>query len=283
MGTLFIIGNGFDLHYGLPTRTVDFRNYLKKEKIHNDLKKASEVFSEYGVCWSEFEECLSRIDLHQIEESQLSSPDYAADHEYERDDTIFNMRYHLSSLICAINNALKNMVRNADSIELNKALSFSKDDAIISFNYTTTIERVAFKLPQRHIFYIHGCMRDEDELVYGYSKENGDYDFDKFSHPDDGDYYLEKQLEEMKIFYSKLKKKPKIDELRHFLLLSKEIDKVEVWGHSLGQSDLIYFEEINNLINPLVWKISYYDEDDKVLTNAKSLSFQDKIEWRCWR
>ncbi len=283
MGKLFIIGNGFDLHYGLPTRTADFLNYLKKEKVYNDFGNATEIFLEYGVYWCDFEECLSRIRFDRIESKQLATPDYTADHEYERDDTILDMKYHLSSLRCAIDHAMRSMVRNADSIELRKELSFSKDDAIISFNYTTTIERVSYKLPLAHILYIHGCVRDEYEFVYGYSKENSDYDFDKFSHPDDGDYYLEKQLEEMKIFYSKLKKKPKIDELRHFLLLSKEIDKVEVWGHSLGKSDLIYFEEINNLINPLVWKISYYDEDDKVLTNAKSLSFQDKIEWRCWR
>lgn len=31
MKKLFIIGNGFDISHGLPTRYCDFQTYLKKE------------------------------------------------------------------------------------------------------------------------------------------------------------------------------------------------------------------------------------------------------------
>ena len=171
MGKLYIIGNGFDLHYGLKTKPSDFIQFLKKESVYNSLNNAFEELKELNVLWSNFEEDISYIDFDRIEEEHLSSPDYSSDHESDRDGGIFEIECFLNSIYDAIFAALRQMVKQADSTYLTKDFHLNDEDAIISFNYTTTIERVAFDLPIKPIFYIHGCvefistLNDIDEII----------------------------------------------------------------------------------------------------------------------
>lgn len=76
MSTVYVIGNGFDLHHGLPTGTADFINYLKREHVYNEVIDAFSVFSSYAVDWNEYEEALSDINLEEIEEQNVMAPDY---------------------------------------------------------------------------------------------------------------------------------------------------------------------------------------------------------------
>ena len=282
MAKLYIMGNGFDLHYGLKTRTDDFLDYLKQERVYNEIDDAVEVFAGYGVKWSNFEEDIAYIDFNEIEENQLEYPDYLSDHESDRDGCIFNMREYLNSLYAAIHNALRKMVYKADTTELAKDMEFSLEDAIICFNYTSTIEKVAKVLPLIPIFYIHGCAYKNEELILGYKEAQTDYRFDKYSSPEDGDYYVESQLEEMRRFYYSLKKKRKDCELLVFIENLKNIDEVVVLGHSIGSVDAPYFELINQRLNPRVWNISYYDDNDDSISNANQLSFSQKINLFKW-
>lgn len=77
MKRLFIIGNGFDIAHGLPTRYLDFREFLEKndfsffERVfeiykysfrrkihpvtHEILNLNNEVKDEYGLLWQDFE------------------------------------------------------------------------------------------------------------------------------------------------------------------------------------------------------------------------------------
>ena len=75
MATLFIFGNGFDIHYNLPTRTSDFIKCLRKETVYGAIKDAAAVFEDYDVLWSNFEEDIADINLDEIEEEHLSYPD----------------------------------------------------------------------------------------------------------------------------------------------------------------------------------------------------------------
>lgn len=52
---LFIIGNGFDLHFGLPTTVDRYIEILTDFKLHNG-ENVIEVYSNYGVDWNQFEE-----------------------------------------------------------------------------------------------------------------------------------------------------------------------------------------------------------------------------------
>ena len=84
MGTLFVIGNGFDLHFGLKTKTADFEDFLSEQRIEGEMDNALEILNTYGVDWSEYEQSLADMNLDIIEQENLSFPDYMSDRESDR-------------------------------------------------------------------------------------------------------------------------------------------------------------------------------------------------------
>ena len=115
MGTLYIIGNGFDLNFNLKTRTEHFSEYLKHQSVYNEVGNALDVLDCYGVDWHEYEQSLNDIDLDEIEFQNEIQPDYLSDRESDRDGGILNMQMYVDSLSNAINTALEQMVENANN------------------------------------------------------------------------------------------------------------------------------------------------------------------------
>lgn len=146
MGTLYIIGNGVDLHFKLKTRTNHFVEYLKTQPVYNEVGNAFEVLGCYGVDWYEYEQSLNDIDLDEIQFQNEIQPDYLSDRESDRDDGILNMQMYVDSLREAIESALIQMViaANNDIFALSRYYQppqlFKAEDAILTFNYTSTIE-----------------------------------------------------------------------------------------------------------------------------------------------
>lgn len=175
---LFIIGNGFDLFFNLPTSTNDFVNQLE-QKTFDCFESAKEAYLHYGVDWSTFEEGLASIDLEIISEEIVEGPDYMSDHERDRDCVIWTVEDYTSKLLQVRKEALKNMVQMAeDEIETLSTI-FCPDffdstvDEIISFNYTSTIESL-FNY-SKPVFHIHGFYKDNDCLLLGFGNESEDF------------------------------------------------------------------------------------------------------------
>ncbi|MBO5470778.1 MAG: hypothetical protein J6A03_13715 [Lachnospiraceae bacterium] len=40
---LYVIGNGFDCMYELPTRVLDFERYLSEKQVYNEIDDAKEI------------------------------------------------------------------------------------------------------------------------------------------------------------------------------------------------------------------------------------------------
>ena len=92
MGTLYIIGNGFDLHFKLKTRPEHFEKYLETQPVYNERSNAFEVLNCYGVDWHEYEQSLNDIALDDIAFQNEIQPDYLSDRESDRDCGILNMQ-----------------------------------------------------------------------------------------------------------------------------------------------------------------------------------------------
>lgn len=287
MGTLYIVGNGLDLHFKLKTETEDFEAILETKYIYNEIENAFEVLKCYGITdWSDYEETLTHIDLEAIESEHLTSPDYLSDHESDRDGTITNMSEFLESMSAAIMESLEDMVSRVDEETEErdplKAQPFfcTPDDAILSFNYTSTIENW-FDVPSDvFIWHIHGCLARKEPLTFGYGVPTNDY---AVEFTEDGDFYLDEQRMAILRFYQGWKKKLKLDKLKSFL---KEhcgtIDKICVYGHSLGMVDSAYMEQIEQILHPTEWDIWYHGSNDKALINAKEYSFFEKMHFFEW-
>lgn len=285
MGALYVIGNGFDLHFGLATRTCDFFEYLEEQSIFDEVENALEVLHCYGVDWHEYEQSLNDIDLDEIENQNEIYPDYLSDHESDRDDGITNMQMYVDSISDAICSALNQMVLNANekAEELrgdyyNETL-FKAGDAILSFNYTSTIEYL-FHVPKAvPIFHIHGKYEQGDSLIFGYRKNSKSYSHAWYSQDDDFDYYIGQQREIVYDFYQSWEKKLQINSLDAFLNQCHRVNQIIVLGHSMSAVDSEYMEQIEKIIAPDTWKISIYQQDDIDRIRGQNYSFENKIEY----
>ena len=272
---LYIIGNGFDLHYGLHTGVDTFKRILASKYIEYLNMNALDSFGLYGVHWGEFEQSLAGMNLEAIKNVVLSYPDYLSDRESDREDCIYNTNFHVTQLHEAVDNSLTDMIQNADSelnyIDPNKTDIIPLSGPIISFNYTNTIEAL---YGISDIFHIHGLYGEDENLIFGYKDIN-----EKTILPDlEEDYYVTTQINDINEFYYSYKKEIQLNRLNLFLQEIGTIDIVCVYGHSMSPVDSVYFELIDQVLNPAIWKVSCYNCDDPVICNCKLYSFYKKIQ-----
>lgn len=286
MAKLYIIGNGFDLHYGLKTSPSHFEEILKTKFIYNKIENAYDVISTYGVEWSEYEQSLADFDLDEIENQNLIEPDYLSDRESDRDGGILNMEEYLDSINDAVNDALKEMIKVANEDAMDKILTkpcqiFHSGDVILSFNYTSTIE-ILFNLPRGSILHIHGFYEDNEQLVFGYKTGKNSYESKLKTTLEDGDFYVDQQRNLIYEFYKGWEKDIQINVLIDFLKKCQKIDEIVVLGHSMGEVDSVYMEKIEDIICPRIWHVSYHNCDDIVKTNLTQYSFASKTHLFQW-
>ena len=322
MNTLYIIGNGFDLHHNLKTSTNDFKEILSNKKIYNQIDSALDTCGYFGVDWSEFENSLAHINLDEIEEQYLKYPDYMSDYERDRDGVIHNMELCIESLNNTINESLIEMIENAnkqleDTIQL-LDLTFEDGDAILNFNYTSTIERLYLKTNNIPHLHIHGYFENKESLLFGYKygykveeyreknfsdneissikqkisdiKENTSLSTkekeEQIEHfesilesiTEGRDYYIDCQREEIIRFYKSWKKEIQIDKLENFLEKCTNISKIVVIGHSMADVDCDYMELIEEKLKPKYWQISQFKNDPN-LKKLSYYSFKNKIKF----
>lgn len=287
MGTLYIIGNGFDLHFNLKTKTEHFVEHLRTQSVYNEVGNALDVFNCYGIDWCEYEQSLNDIDLDEIEFRNEIQPDYLSDRESDRDGGIVNMQMYVDSLSKTINSALEQMVDVANndarelSLRLPKKHLFENGDAILSFNYTSTIEYLFFIPADVPALHIHGCYEYGDPLIFGYRNNKNSFTNAWTSIDEENwDFYIAQQRETVYRFYDSWRKNLQINELRLFLSGCNCIDRIVVLGHSMSAVDFEYMEEVEKAFCPICWEISYYNENDIKRVQSQPYSFRNKIRFK---
>lgn len=273
---LYIIGNGFDCMYGLPTKVSDFERHLSEKQVYNEIDDANEILNIYEVDWCEFEEGLSNINTEEIYSRNVQYPDYLSDHESDRDGGILNMQMYTDSLEESVREALDDMIQEAESeldekVCITKSL-FNEGDQIVSFNYTSTIERL-YDLPDgTNIIHIHG--NSGGDKIFGYKEQLKQPSVMLSS---EEDYYVDKQKEVVNSMYKRLQKNYKYKELKDFLEKNcQEVDDVVVIGHSMANVDSEYMEMIESVVKPKKWYISQYNQEPSE-NSLSEYSFVDKI------
>lgn len=271
---LFIIGNGFDLAHGLPTRYWDFRMFLE-ERYGVFLKDFEEKYYLWGkevkeLLWNDFEFNLANLEEDMLFEQMYQSTDLGLEsgnvgiedtlRYYFRDEFkyIEKLTTYLKDWIAEVNQELDG---------LNKRTSFiqeSNQDIFINFNYTTTLEKV-YDISRRNVLHIHGVVDSEVDLVLGHSNTDRiTYFFEKYRE-------FQNQFDEQRApIYNALaeycsKTYKDVNKYIHqlFPLNFDSIQKVMIIGHSLSTVDLPYFKEIKESIGEEVeWNIYYYCEND---------------------
>lgn len=159
--TLYIIGNGFDLHHGLKTKYSDFEVYLEKQNA-SLLYLLNNCFS--ADLWSDFESNLSKLDIAEIfADNEDLLPDDDSDRDGDKYIFIDKMEQIKDNLTFGLKNELRNWIlaldypQNIDEVKLN----LDTNAIFLTFNYSDTLERI-YKINSGKITYIHNKAEWED-------------------------------------------------------------------------------------------------------------------------
>jgi len=276
--TLFIIGNGFDIMHGVPSKYSDFRDSMGKR---NHLRCILETYIKSDSLWCDFEEVLAHIDsatlLGNVDmwmdimgayEADALAADFCAAYEYATEPA--------QEIIMELPTKIRKWVETLEPTKSPFMRELLLDDATyLNFNYTEFLETM-YSVPSSKITYIHGCRKNKkQELILGHAPGAGDEDDWTPSIPYPN-YKSEFKMELLSgaiegatrnlTWYDEetTKKTDEIIANHHTFFVSlSNIENIVVIGHSLSTVDYPYFKEIlKNTHNNTNWIISWFGSRD---------------------
>lgn len=291
MKNLFIIGNGFDCYaHGLPTKYVDFRDYILT-KFPNSrnycglvpgstiLPDGSEAIDMEDVAgyivnvidncgdgyWSDLEYYLgdSIFDcLHyDLDPVSFDAPDKITRHAvYNNEDISLNMQktfINVKNLFCDwITDELSNIDYSGVK-KANIANVLKKGDAFLNFNYTMTLEE-AYGIAEDKICHIHGKVGDNvDRIFFGHGDKNSAPEWVDSLGADDNLSSLKEDLQKdvKKAFCSNA----------GFFNGMNNIQTIHSFGFGFGDVDMFYIEEIAKRVDlsNTIWYLNTFDSKCK--------------------
>lgn len=265
---LFIVGNGFDLNFGLPTRLTHFGEYLRsnEREIFSTLSGLHGLGAENGdasdlMQWNHLETKMASFDESFIIDEASYSFDRQEDYPPPSGDFWAYAADHFEDMVNPIIHELPWLVRSwALSIDISdtsdecieayeKFGQRHKAAAFITFNYTRVLEDIC---QLQHVHHVHGDA-EAGEVVIGHSTEfvrrvvkPGDIDEVSDLHPGFETYNHHFRKRQDEIFKG-------VSDFASKLELDRRVDEIIVCGHSIGEADRKYFLMISNLIPNATW------------------------------
>lgn len=276
--TLFIIGNGFDIMHGVPSKYSDFRDSIGKR---NHLRCTLETYIKSDSLWCDFEEALAHIDgatlLGNVDmwldimgayEPDALAADFCAAYEYATEPA--------QEITLELPTRFRKWVETLEPTKSPFLRELLSDNATyLNFNYTEFLETM-YSVPSSKITYIHGCRKNKrQELILGHAPGAGDEDDWTPSIPYPN-YKSEFKMDLLSgaiegatrnlTWYDEetTKKTDEIIANHHTFFASlSNIENIVVIGHSLSTVDYPYFREIlKNTHNNRKWIISWFGSRD---------------------
>lgn len=295
--TLYIIGNGFDIYHDLPTKFWHFGEYVKKNEP--ELNYYLERYFDYKSLWNEFEEVLSKLDISEvISDNQELFPDEESDRTGDLHILGDKAMQIVETLTVGLRKSLRDYLLQIKHPNPKSLVSLDKNAIFLTFNYTDTLERF-YKIDTNRIKYIHNkaktekyikpdeyYLKDESDIIIGHAVKDKNVTMPKQSNRgiktaiacEEAFYVLEPYYKE-----SFKDTKQIISENQSFFDSLSNVKKVIVFGHSLSNIDMPYFQEISKkAVNVREWKITYHGESelsDKEVQTFKFLSKLDNVSF----
>lgn len=297
MKTLYIIGNGFDIHHKLDTRYQSFANYLAENNsdVYDlllnyyglpDITNPELTDEEYAL-WSRFEQALADLDYLTVLDDNsdlIAHPD--AEDFRDRDWHSYQVEMELiikdltTTLISDFNDFIIEI--EYENIPNDTLVELEENSHFLNFNYTETLQE-SYGIPEERITYIHNRADAHNcTLILGHGTNPKNFE-EKEEEPPQGlseeefyewreqkaneyDYSYESAKQEILSYYTKAFKNTTsiIENNIDFFTNLTEVEKVIVLGHSISEVDLKYFEVLKaNLNENVIWSVSYYSELEK--------------------
>jgi hypothetical protein len=221
---LIITGNGFDLYHGIDSTYRNFKSYLAQGE-NEALLQCLDKYVDENASWQQFEDALGRMDAHREE------------HPFTRE----------------MGEKLRGWAQGLDTCKEQRFSRkvISNKGHFLNFNYTNTLENT-YKINPERILYIHGIAAAKGKLIVGHGNRyiRSDRVFPQFLPEARGRVY--KNPERI------------IERHRDFFFHLEYVNRVYVMGHSLEESDLLYFGMINRMIGSRAsWRICSHTEEER--------------------
>lgn len=269
--TLYIIGNGFDLHHGIPSDYRDFGRFLKA--VDPDTYREVETyFSVNDSFWWEFEAQLANFDIDAvIDYASQFLMSYGA--EDWSDSGHHDYQYELNrvvEIICAtMRERFAEWIRQLPIPEAASVgvglLCLDSNARYLNFNYTQTLQRT-YRIPDSQILHIHGSSSNQtDRLILGHGWQRTPAD--SLNHDlnmEEADTRVVEGNQIVDEYFSKTFKPTDqiIKNQQAFFRDLKSVQRIYVMGHSLSDVDAPYLDEILENIDAssVTWQISYHSD-----------------------
>ena len=272
--TLYIIGNGFDLHHGLHTSYADFKEWL--EYCHPMLYE--EFITIYGKqvlkgeWWANFESNLGELDMVSFyNKYHTEVPDDVWEEAKKHNTTNLppnpiwqpageRLRSLYFFLDVVMRQWLGEMTR---TLPYGKRIAIQQDNSFfITFNYTNVLERL-YRIPPKKILHIHGSLADNNDLIFGHSQS-----YSLFEHQCDmkGQWFpSDRDAHEIGMVFGSKEKLPYEHITKHgaiFQSLSR-VQQIYVYGLSFSEIDMPYLTYIQSIVPNANWFVSYFGNEGK--------------------
>lgn len=262
---LIILGNGFDLYFGLSTKYSDFVKYLssykQEEKKYIQQLQLFDVSADSNELWLNFEEKLSFINKDVLNDFD----------DFEELKALFGLIDNANKIIGDLFSSwIKSLKCNVDK-EKYFLQNFISDSFFINFNYTLTAEK-NFNVKKSDIYHIHGTAHGN--IVFGHkpvnivqnyldafeanalnNTKNTRIQFEKYSLVEDLLKKTEKSTQKIIKNFKKLL-------INNFDIDLSKVENIYIIGISYSEVDYPYFEYLSNHINAK-WYFGWHTLNDK--------------------
>lgn len=269
----YVLGNGFDLHYGVPTKYCHFKAYLIANGYREMVERVDDLFWRYGHYtpkeienWSTFEDMLTvfnDLDPDELYDEAFDNAETDDDRAGYWDSPSWNVNFY-NEYIDVLKKQFSIWINEIDtSIMPDKFFHPVRGDAVLTFNYTTTVED-NFDTRGVQITHIHGTKNQEIVLGHNDSPNPNMYNVIEDEDSDYRDTTTRNTINNVLIQASQNYYKDSVRILRRNHRIFSQIprfSKVVIMGLSCGLQDEIYVEEIINYAS--VIDFYYYDDDAK--------------------
>ena len=292
MKQLYIIGNGFDIHHGIPSRYSNYRDWLEENDadLIGRLRNYCDVDDKEW--WNQFELELGHPDMAEyIDETAFKNePNYGSDEFRDRDYYAGQIMAEdeIGTLVADIKGTFTDWVGSLPAPKSDKKIQLDKDDAFfINFNYTDTLQTL-YDVKPADILFIHGNVGLGTRLVLGHNRASDELDaefapeiptppndlsnaelaewYDEMA--DSGEDYIHQSVrEEVVSQIHSLRKDTEniIKANRKTFEALNDVQTIYIYGLSFSPVDEPYLDEVASKVNALTtkWVVSYYSEEDK--------------------
>lgn len=274
---LHIIGNGFDIAHGLPTKYWDFRTFLEQvnPSILHSFEEEYHLYPNLNsnkiknLFWNELETNLANIDEELILEQAFHIDMGLDGGDFDIVDTLYDYFSDHYKYITLLAKYLKQWVSSISLQDLPLKTSLINNDfnlLFVTFNYTSVLEEI-YNIDSSSVIHLHGSLYPGDEepiLGHGNKDKIEGIRIRKIKAEE---LCLEKKIsicEAIEDYYDHTYKNINRHSSQLYTLQYYNIREISIVGHSLAGVDMSYFKIIDNIThNSAKWNVYYYSCERK--------------------